>query len=308
MANDDSPVLIYNYPIDINITIHLDNDKFEATILASGIAPQIFSIELTRDAVQEINSSLRRAIEEVSNSAEEGDGVSSEALSQLATAGKSAFNKIFKEGKPLLYKILELIRKESEITIEIASKNFFMPWELLYDGPLGKEVDISKFWGMKYIISRTIIHRRRPGAIASPIIRSSSPSVGLIASGENELENVDNNEIPMLRDLTVHNKIILVHLRRLNADQHEYERENFGHFLEGIQIVHVACHALHRKTNRQPLLVIADDFYITVEDFGAHQFETRESPLVILNACLTGIIDTLSIAGWALEFWNFGAS
>jgi len=309
MANDESPVFIYNYPIDINITIHLYNGEYEATILSSGIAPQIFSIELTRDAVQEINSSLQQAIEEVSNSYEEGDSLSSEALSQLATAGKNAFNRIFKEGKQLLYQVLELIRKETEITIEIASKDFFIPWELLYDGPLGKLVDISKFWGMKYVISRTIMQRHRPGAIVSPVIQSSRPKVGLIAGGESELENIASIEIPMLQELAGQNQILLIRLRSLNADQHDEELENFGHFLseEGIQIAHLACHTRQRKTSSQPFLDIADDFSITMADFGAQEFETKENPLVILNACLTGITDTLSIKGWTSEFWRIGA-
>jgi len=312
MVDSIAPILAYTYPIDINITIYSCGNEFEATILANGIrGPQSFSIELTQYTVEQLNAALRQAIDEARKNCEENGGVEIKFVQQLADVGQYAFNKIFRDGKALLYQILELIQRRSRPTIEIASKNFFIPWELLYDGLLGTRTDISCFWGMRYLISRTIIQRQRAGALASPLIQAPRPKVGLIACNEDTLENVTRKEIPMLQGLDQENQIFLVPLRPLDINQRDQELEYFGHFLAGekeeLQITHLACHSLRRNPDNRSRLEIANDFPITLEDFGARNFVIKHSPLVILNACLTGIIDTLSISGWAAEFWNLGA-
>jgi len=154
MVDSIAPILAYTYPIDINITIYSCGNEFEATILANGIrGPQSFSIELTQYTVEQLNAALRQAIDEARKNCEENGGVEIKFVQQLADVGQYAFNKIFRDGKALLYQILELIQRRSRPTIEIASKNFFIPWELLYDGLLGTRTDISCFWGMRYLIS-----------------------------------------------------------------------------------------------------------------------------------------------------------
>src|SRR5947208_15195358 len=104
MVQSIAPGYTYRYPVDINITIYSDNDEYEAIILTTGIGPQSFSIELTHHQVEEINATLRLAIEEVSRNCDENDGISSKALWQLANAGQSAFNIIFENGTAILHR------------------------------------------------------------------------------------------------------------------------------------------------------------------------------------------------------------
>ena len=125
--------------------------------------------------------------------------------------------------------------------IQVTSEDFFIPWDLLYDGPLGSQVETSCFWGMQYIISRTLIREARPGDFLSPIIPS-RPHVGLVAY--NELIHVAKEEIPALQRFERQGQISLSSLRSLSSSQHDKELEDFGRFLrEDLQIVHLACHA-----------------------------------------------------------------
>src|SRR6266702_3133983 len=103
MIGDPSAILIYKYHIDLNITIRKNVNGHEATIQVSGIPPQIFQIGLTQKAIDGLNISLRNAIEIVRVNTDENNGVDCELLIQLANAGQNAFNRIFKEGKSILY-------------------------------------------------------------------------------------------------------------------------------------------------------------------------------------------------------------
>src|SRR6059058_979480 len=59
--------------------------------------------------------------------------------------------------------------------------------------------------------------------------KSVCPHVGLITS--NELEHIVGKEIPALQELQRQNRILLLLLRSLNADQRDEELEYLGHFL-----------------------------------------------------------------------------
>jgi hypothetical protein len=302
-----SPAYTYKYPIDINMSILSHGNEYEAILLASGMGPQIFPISLTHHQIEELNMTLRQAIEGVRRSSRD-DGASDEVLLQLANAGKSAFKTLFKHGMPILSKVLELTHTEEPTTIEIASKDFFLPWELLYDGPLD-EVDVSCFWGMQYIVSRTIIQNQRPGALVSPLIQSPCPKVGLITCSEDVLEYVTRKEVPMLQRLGQQGQILLLPLRPLDTNQRHKELAHLVHFLGGeeLQIVHLACHAFEQRPSIHSYLDVANHFRISREDFRAREVTVRHNPLVILNACFTGIVDSLCISGWAAESWESGA-
>jgi len=306
LLQSESPAYTYKYHVDLNISILANGNEYEAIIFASGIRPQIFPINLTHHQVDELNEALKQAIEEVRRNCEE-DGVSDDILSSLANTGKYAFNTIFENGASTLYQVLKLFHTEKPTTIEIATRDFFLPWELLYDGPLDR-VEVSHFWGIRHILSRTIMQKERPGAMVSPLLQSSRPKVGLITCNENALEFVVSREIPMLQELGRQGLIFLFPLRPLNAEQRHKELEYFIHFFgEELQIAHLACHAFEQKPDSQSYLDIANDFHITIEDFRARNLVVKYNPLVILNACLTGMIDSLHISGWASEFWKGGA-
>ncbi len=190
--------------------------------------------------------------------------------------------------------------------IQVASEDFFIPWELLYDGPLNAQDNTSYFWGTNHIISRTIIQDARPGDFVPSIIESSRPRVGLVVY--DSLEYVSKKEIPTLRELHRSKRIQLSLLRSLNANQHDEELVDFGRFLcRNLQIIHVACHALERIPVHQSYLLISNEFPISIKDFVVSEFEMKCNPFVILNACLTSVINPLYTSFWAAELWKRGA-
>ena len=236
---------IDNFPVHVQIRILSKGSEFEADLSADWGMFHRFRIGLKPQDVDELNLELQKAIEQVSGSFEE-QGTYNEVLARLAHKGNYAFKRIFAEGIPR-----ETIGKalKTGATIQIPSEDFFIPWELLYDGPLGAQVDVSCFWGMRYIVSRALIQEARPGDLISPIIQSACPHVGLIAYSE--LEDVVGKEIPALQALHEQKRISLLLLRPLKVDQRYEELEYLGRFLreEELQIIHLACHAREKQPN-----------------------------------------------------------
>jgi CHAT domain len=294
---------IDKFPLHVQIRVFANGNSYMADMNANWSNWQRFHIGIKPNDLEEINFELQQAIENVSLNFKK-DSIRTDALARLAQKGNFAFKRIFSEGAPR-----EVVKKLLEVgaTIQFSSEDFFIPWELLYDGPLGAQVDPSYFWGMKHIISRALIREARPGDLGSPIIQSACPHVGLITCSD--LEYVVAEEVPALQDLHRQSRILLSSLRPLDAAQRDAELEYLGHFLsdEELQIVHLACHAFKEKTLSQSYLRISDKFRVSIEDFLVREFEIKQKPLVILNACLTGTMSPLYTSNWAALFWERGA-
>ena len=295
--------LIDNFSVQVQIRIFSNGSEYTAYISTDLDKWHRFHIGLKPHDIDELNTELQQAVEQVSVNFEI-EGAYGDALARLAQKGKFAFNRIFADGVPR-----ETINRalKTGATIQFSSEDFFIPWELLYDGPLGTQVDASSFWGLRHIVSRALIQDARPGDLESPTIQSPCPHVGLIAC--NELEHVVMKEIPALQELHQQSRIFLLPLRPLNAGQRDEELEYLGHFLrdEELQIVHLACHALERKPLSQSYLLVSNDFSISIEDFFVREFEIKYKPFIILNACFTGTISPLYTSNWAAFFWEHGA-
>ena len=299
---------IYNLRKNVTVSIRIwsEGKGYEVSIQTNWSQPHQFSIEPTPHDVEELNLGLQEALEQVSRKF--GTDEYNDAVSNLAKKGDSAFKWIFRD-KKLREKISEVLKTGA--TIEFSSEDFFIPWELLYDGPLGAEVDVLCFWGMRNVISRDLIQKNGLSDLSDLDLptehQSLSPRVGLITY--NELKHVLEKEIPALQELERQKKILLSCLRPLKTNQYYDELEYFGRFLgdQGLHIVHLACHAqaIEPPRQSQSYLRISDKFSITIEDFRG--FEMKNHPLVILNACLTGTIDPLYTSNWAVWFWKNGA-
>lgn len=300
-----------NYPIDLHIRIYSKGSIFKAEVRPSGTRPQSFDIRLTAEEVEELNKGLQQEIEQVSQHCGEA-GVSEDALLQLATAGQAAFNRIFGDGPPrqTMLDALKILQGRADPTIEIsteASDKFFIPWEMLYNGPaLHTKANVQHFWGMRYIISRTIVQEASPGSMVSPVIEASRPYVGLVTC--DELQHVIEKEIPALRSLHENKRIDLIELPYLSIDKQSRELEQFGRFLhKKHHIIHFACHAFTSDPSDLSVLRVSSRFEITMRDFHARRFAVPHHPFIILNACRTGMIDPLRASSWATLFWKYGA-
>lgn len=69
--------------------------------------------------------------------------------------------------------------------------------------------------------------------------------------------------------------------------------------------MHFACDAGTEDTFGLYLRV-SDNFPIRLQEID-HKFKIAHHPLVILNACKTGIVDPLRTSNWVTLFWERGA-
>jgi len=297
--------LIDRFLVNVQIRIQPQGREYQCYIQDDDSDWFSFPIHLTQHDVDSLNTELQQVIEQVSGNFEI-DGANSaerhEALSRLAQKGNFAFKKVFAKGTPR--EIVQAALKGGAI-IQVTSEDFFLPWELLYDTLPGAQVDASRFWGMQYIISRTLIREARPGDFLPPTIPS-RPRVGLVAY--NGLVHVAEKEIPALQKLEQQEQIYLSFLHSMDSSRRGKELEDFGSFLrQELQIVHLACHAYEKKPQSESYLLVSDDFSVSMEDFEVQEFEIEHKPLVLLNACRTGTNSPLHTSNWAVLFWKCGA-
>lgn len=288
-------------PVHAQITIHAVNDEYVAYVITEmGAFP--LSIHLKPHDVKNLNGLLQKAIQDVASSFGKGNAYEM-ALSSLARMGNYAFQRLFPD-----VSAQEIMRKAlgAGSYIQIVSKDLFIPWELLYDGPLDEHADIRNYWGMSHIITRTIIQDMRRGAYVSPVIEAKRPKIGLVTS--DRLSYVEKQEVPMFKKLHQNRRISLTPLRTLSASQRTSELEELRHFLEQeLQILHFACHAYEQDPLESSYIYISKDFPFTIIDFVVSGYELKYNPFVVLNACLTSIINPLYTSSWAEKFWEHGA-
>ncbi len=290
-----------DFRVDVLLRVRLNgNGKYSAEVTVDrGNTYEPFSIELTEDEVASHTENLQEAIERVSQQ-QFGRKSFDTALAKLAEEGKDAWESIFKKGKAA---IRGALKEEATIQAVVDKLDkFSVPWELLYDGPLGEgKVDVSRFWGMRYHIVRLLPCNSDDLVIKTP----QSPTIGLII---NKDLGGAREELGTLEKLKDQEKILLTLLRELDNHHHDDELEYLIRFLceEELHILHLACHATANKPG-DPYLVVSNDFQIRLGHLRNRNFEIKHHPLVVLNACLTGPINPLYASNWATLFWERGA-
>lgn len=288
-------------PVHVQITILPSESEYIAYVVTDMHATSI-PIHLKVHDVKGLNTLLQEAIQQVASSFG-NPAAYDKALTELSHIGNYAFQRIF--ATTACQETIRNALKGGSI-IQIVAKDFFIPWELLCDSPPDASASISYYWGMNHIISRTIIQDPRPGALVSPVMTSKRPKVGLIAS--DRLPFVEKQEIPALKHLHQKRRIALVPLRELSMAERISELAALGQFLgQEFHIVHLACHAYEQEPIERSYLFITKDFPITMIDFVVGSYILTYHPLVILNACLTSVVNPLYTSSWAEKFWEYGA-
>jgi len=295
------PSYFDDFPVDIQLIIQsAAGGGYTGTLTACMGKSHRFPLQLTPRDVKAFNTQLQQDIEWVASNFTE-TGVDNRVLALLAETGNYVFKRIFPEGpaRNLIRKALAMAK-----IIQIWSDGFAIPWELLYDSNPA-DVDVKKFWGMKYIVARTLIQDGGAEDIASPVIHSSRPAVGLVAY--NQLKYVAMHEIPVLQKLHRDKRIQLSHLAALDRDEREQGLVDFGRFLsKNRHLMHFACHAHELDPVDHSYLCISNEFPISIKDFYVREYIIGGNPFVILNACLTSVINPLYTSYWAAEFLKRG--
>jgi CHAT domain len=304
------PIQSQDYPVDVYIRLYRREAQYDIEIQAVGQTLRV-PINVSPDDLGTINEQLQSTMEAIARDNAGEDELTDEELAtdlrELAEAGNYAFKKAFSNATAM-----EAIRNISalpqRLSIQIASEDFSLPWELIYPVELDTELSYEHFWGMKYIISRLIVQYDRPGAFVSPTISfSSQPKFGLLTY--NGLPSVEKKEIPYFEKLADDGKITLFKLRALEPDR---RHEEFGElkvfWSNALDVAHLACHAFYR--NKEPNLsniLLSNEFPITLKDMDVYGLKINGYPLVILNACETGNLNSLYTSSFARAFLQYGA-
>lgn len=297
-------------PIDVDIRIlstSSDGSKFIGSIKTKPSGPQKFPVGPTPDDVKRINSSIQALIEQISANIGLDHAYHGE-YTEIANKGRFAFISTFYHTE--LRKIIREILG-SRATIEISSDNYLIPWEWLYDEPAGSKADPKLFWGMRHILSRNLILDDNEGDYSNlkPPRLQFPPEVGLIYYKDKDLKYIVENELEMLHNLAEQQQIILIPLGELDSDKHDEELARIRQFFnrENLQVIHFACHA-PREAYDEPFLLVSNHFAVTLEELEGLEFRIKSHALLILNACLTGTVNPLSImSNWAIFFSRKGA-
>lgn len=306
------PVANQDYPVDILLRIYQEKSQYGADVFAVGKG-QRFHIEMSPHDVSALNKRFQEAVGAVSHdNTNHGElGLTTAELDgqirTLAEVGHYAFKKVF--GYPAAQGIVrELQSLGSGLSLQIASEDFSLPWELIYPNSLDESPSYGCFWGMKHIISRVIIQEPCPGALVAPVICiSNRPNLGLLT--DCSLRGVVEKEIPFFERLDGSGKIALFKLRALDSEKkHEELREFCCFWREALDLAHFACHASYEDAAPDlSHILLSDDFSITLMDMEVYGITLDSHPLIVFNACETGNLNPLYTSYFAAAFLRYGA-
>ena len=256
-------------------------------------------VDLLPDDLFQINDRIRRAFHKVAFS----DITEDEDIRHLAEEGYHAFLRVFDPKARDEFR--RLLTYSRNTTIEITTDDFFLPWELLYIDSIERPISSENFLGAKYVISRIIDAGDVP--FISPYISQVTPRIGLLTN--NDLEYVSLREVPFFDRLQEEQKIFLFKLGILNPNDKQNGMRNFEVFLDGpLDIAHFACHAFGNNEHDLSNLVLSEQFEIALSDLEKlEQLQLRDNPIVVLNACGTGNINSRHASFFAKAFLKFGA-
>ncbi len=285
------------FRVDVSLYIRFEEKKYTVQVLSDrGIIEQ-FPMDVLEDDVRDFNKKLQSDVENVLE--EVGQGDFDEKLKKLRRQGNYVWNKIFSSDRTQGV-IREALKPGAAIQIVVDKfEKFNIPWELLYDGHVvdTEEVDISRFWGMRYHVIRSLQSQKYPPGV----IQAVKPTIGIIHNKALSGAEAEKSGFEDLEGITVEL------LRDLDEGKHSSELDYLIQFLNDKQlhILHLACEA-NTEDPGNPYLWIADNFQVELQEI-YHNFRIRRYPLVVLNACGTGMRDPFRTSNWVLLFWEQGA-
>lgn len=293
------PVYQDHQNIDIHIDIHASGHQYEMDLKGAGGRLRCKIDMLPKDLYQ-LNNRIRDAFRDVAF----GETLNPDTIRRLASEGHNAFLQVFDRNTRAIFRNLLSFFKDA--VIEVTAEDFFLPWELLYIENVEESISIENFLGARHVISRVIDLGNSP--FISPYIYQQVPRIGLLTN--NDLQYVRTHETPFFDQLDRTKKIALLKLGVLNPDRKENGMRDFEIFLTNrMEIAHFACHAFgNQDEHSQSSMMLSDEFEISLNDLRMlDELEMTDNPIVILNACGTGNINSEHASFFAKEFLKFGA-
>lgn len=301
-----SPLAYRTYPNDISLDISRNGSRYDLYIRTEGQKLAPVTINTSRDEWALLSGDLQKemakAVREICKSTEplRNDEIAT-LFRPLAEIGHLVFNRIF-VGED----VARLINQQAPQTIEIGSTEFFLPWECLYPKNIKEPLDVSSFWGMRYIISRQIT-RSKPADVVNPEIKTTkAPTIGLLSY--HKLRGVKEKEVPFFDKLDQQKKITLLKLRALDPKNKHTELDEFEAFwLRPLHLAHLACHACYDQERvLSSFIRLSNEFPISLQDMENYVKKINGHPLLVLNACEMGNMNPRYSSHFASLFLKYG--
>jgi hypothetical protein len=302
----------------MNLDIRQRNGRFEATLSSDTRRnPHQLRFDLSTDDLSDIIKELVddlvcavRAIGSKLRLTDEDRLSARKEFQRVAEDGNAALKDIFYPEDLRLFE--ELASGASKVILNVVSKDFAFPWELLYSDYQRDCLEYENFWGFKYIIYRNI--PPRPGQdVPNPEIKITPVPVGLLA--DRALPAVARAEVPFLIELEKKQLIRLLTLpRELDAGRRDelIDTDLKRFFEQELQIVHFACHtrapfSAMREPQNEYCLLLSEDFPLWPRDFKLSTLAFGNHPLVVLNACGTSPRDPRRTRNMVQALFRYGA-
>jgi hypothetical protein len=274
---------------------------------------RMIHVALSEDDLAELNGALQQALGAVLRTFAQEIEVESSmldsedlrvGLDDLARLGNAAFKRIFPLAEDRHFVQQALAQAESA-NLEISSDQFFLPWELLYDTYDPGTVSFDNFWGLRHNISRVLTDVRQ---VQSPLIHQARPRIALFANPE--LENVREVEVPYFHRLQEEGQIQLWDWLKDRPPEPEmaaperqrsafvqYSREHES------EVAHFACHAItHPDYGGWSHLDLSSCLQVRLDDLAVEDYVIGGMPVVVLNACGTGVRDPRKTSDFVRRF------
>jgi len=304
------PANFTGYPVHTTLRISRERGKYKLELHALGTVATV-PIDITPHDLAALKADFRREIEPFARQSIGSKAPTAadlqERLRPLAEVGHHAYMEIFGH-RSALQTIQAIDRFGTRTYFEVASEDFFLPWELLYPNSLEESLSYEHFWGLNHIISRVIVQRNPAPLGIWPVIPfTSRPKLGLLV--HHKLAAVTDKEIPFFNRLLREGRIALFELRALDPNKRLEELGEFKNFWgEGFHLAHFACHAFYEEESpAHSCIVLSDDFSISVRDLASYEVTIDNHPLIVMNACETDNMNPLYSSHFAGALIKCGA-
>jgi hypothetical protein len=306
----------FSVPADVHLAIRRGSERdrwgnvpdYQAWLHRQGEEPSPLTVRITGATLDDANEAMREVLTGLSENYSDQvtlDEEPVEELEELAKLGNAILEEIFPDPEER-GQLCSILRDAT--AIEISADRFFLPWELLYENYDPHDLSYHNFWGFKYNICRVVTDvRQRPGPT---ITYREIPTIDLFFyDGQSyDLPNIVEKEVPFFSALGEYGRIALNKCPALDNSHRSDALVLFSQFCQAreSQIVHFACHAEAQENVFRSYLTVADDFDIELLDMRVHKCRMSGNPLVVLNACGTGIRDSRGSFGFVRMFFECG--
>jgi hypothetical protein len=286
---------------------------YVAQVRAAGQPWHALDVTLREHDLQEINQGLREALDLLRRTLGDRIDVTAEELhspevrevvDRLARRGNDAFTRIFPREADQEHLLAALASVEHP-DVELSTDTFFLAWELLYAPYDAAAVDPGNFWGFRASITRVLTSaRQRPAPV---LVLHGPPRVGLYVNPD--LLHAGADEAAYFRGLAADGAIVLHDWLgdagpEADAAPPAEQRRAFLAYCSAhaSDVAHFACHAVAQPYSRDSYLALSSQLHVTLEDMAVEKLRLPDCPLVVLNACGTGVRDPLKTSDFVRSF------